>query len=200
MLFENSGGNAARPIQRARSASPAVREARLSASVFDAAHGPRTRNLRSLTAKNDPSVRAWPVRTSERQEMTEPREATDVDALGEIMLIQGTMQRQFLRVMLRRLATDVPSFNAELLLAELDLLRENLETRPRPLGPARLRAEGMGAAFGDGARRDRLDPREAGAALGFRRPGTELPPRLRSVGLRSAAALASAYLSGCPRG
>ena len=60
--------------------------------------------------------------------MTEAREATDVDALGEIMLIQGTMQRQFLRVMLRRLATDVPSFNAELLLAELDLLRENLET------------------------------------------------------------------------
>ena len=53
--------------------------------------------------------------------MTQSREATDVDALGEIMLIQGTMQRQFLRVMLRRLASDVPSFNAELLLAELDL-------------------------------------------------------------------------------
>ena len=60
--------------------------------------------------------------------MAEPREATDVDALGEIMLIQGTMQRQFLRVILRRLATDIPSFNAELLLAELDLLKENLET------------------------------------------------------------------------
>ena len=59
--------------------------------------------------------------------MAEPREATDIDALGEIMLIQGTMQRQFLRVILRRLATDVPSFNAELLLAELDLLKENLE-------------------------------------------------------------------------
>ena len=59
--------------------------------------------------------------------MAEPREATDVDALGEIMLIQGTMQRQFLRVVLRRLATDIPSFNAELLLAELDLLKENLE-------------------------------------------------------------------------
>jgi hypothetical protein len=59
--------------------------------------------------------------------MAETREATDVDALGEIMLIQGTMQRQFLRVMLRRLATDIPSFNAELLLAELDIMRENLE-------------------------------------------------------------------------
>ena len=54
-------------------------------------------------------------------------EATDVDALGEIMLIQGTMQRQFLRVLLRRLATDVPAFNAEMFLAELDLLKENLE-------------------------------------------------------------------------
>ena len=60
--------------------------------------------------------------------MSEAREATDVDALGEIMLIQGTMQRQFLRVMLRRLATDVPGFNAELLLAELDLMKESLET------------------------------------------------------------------------
>ncbi len=60
--------------------------------------------------------------------MAEARESTDVDALGEIMLIQGTMQRQFLRVILRRLATDVPSFNAELLLAELDILKENLET------------------------------------------------------------------------
>jgi hypothetical protein len=60
--------------------------------------------------------------------MAEAREGTDVDALGEIMLIQGTMQRQFLRVLLRRLATDVSSFNPELFLAELDLLRENLET------------------------------------------------------------------------
>jgi hypothetical protein len=60
--------------------------------------------------------------------MAEPREPTDVDALGEIMLIQGTMQRQFLRVVLRRLATDIPSFNAEMLLAELDLLKENLQT------------------------------------------------------------------------
>lgn len=53
--------------------------------------------------------------------------ATDVDALGEIMLIQGTMQRQFLRVILRRLATDVAEFNAEMLLAELDLVRESLQ-------------------------------------------------------------------------
>jgi hypothetical protein len=51
----------------------------------------------------------------------------DVDALGEIMLVQGTMQRQFLRVLLRRVATDVPAFNAELFLGELDLLRESLE-------------------------------------------------------------------------
>ena len=55
-------------------------------------------------------------------------QATDLDALGEIMLIQGTMQRQFLRVILRRLATDVADFNAELFLAELDLMREGLES------------------------------------------------------------------------
>jgi hypothetical protein len=54
-------------------------------------------------------------------------EASDVDALGEIMLIQGTMQRQFLRVILRRLATDVPEFQAELFLAELQLLLDSLE-------------------------------------------------------------------------
>ena len=58
--------------------------------------------------------------------MPETSEASDVDALGEIMLIQGTMQRQFLRVLLRRLATDVPSFNAELFLVELDMLRDSL--------------------------------------------------------------------------
>jgi hypothetical protein len=58
--------------------------------------------------------------------MAEAREASDVEALGEVMLIQGTMQRQFLRIVLRRLATDIPSFNAELLLAEIDLLRESL--------------------------------------------------------------------------
>ncbi len=51
---------------------------------------------------------------------------TDVNALGEIMLIQGTMQRQFLRAILRRLATDVPGFEAELFLAELEILRESL--------------------------------------------------------------------------
>ncbi len=55
-------------------------------------------------------------------------EATDVDALGEIMLIQGTMQRQFLRVLLRRVVSDVPAFNAEMFLAELDLLKESLES------------------------------------------------------------------------
>ncbi len=59
--------------------------------------------------------------------MPKTGEATDVDALGEIMLIQGTMQRQFLRVLLRRLTTDVDAFNAEMFLAELDLLKESLE-------------------------------------------------------------------------
>ena len=53
-------------------------------------------------------------------------ETTDVDALGELMLIQGTMQRQFLRILLRRLVTDVPAFNAELFLVELDMLRDSL--------------------------------------------------------------------------
>ena len=53
-------------------------------------------------------------------------DSTDVNALGEIMLIQGTMQRQFLRAVLRRLATDVPAFDAELFLAELEILRESL--------------------------------------------------------------------------
>lgn len=55
-------------------------------------------------------------------------QANDIDALGEIMLIQGTMQRQFLRVLLRRLASDVQAFNVEMFLAELDLLKESLET------------------------------------------------------------------------
>ena len=57
--------------------------------------------------------------------MTEKPNTTDIDALGEIMLVQGTMQRQFLRVMLRRLS-EVPGFDAEMFLAELELLRENL--------------------------------------------------------------------------
>ncbi len=58
--------------------------------------------------------------------MTETTQATDVDALGEIMVIQGAMQRQFLRVVLRRLATDVAAFDSELFLAELQLMRESL--------------------------------------------------------------------------
>jgi hypothetical protein len=53
---------------------------------------------------------------------------TSVDALGEIMMIQGTMQRQFMRVMLRRLASDVPAFQAEMFLAELQFLKESLES------------------------------------------------------------------------
>ena len=56
----------------------------------------------------------------------EPREPSDIDALGELMLVQGTMHRQFLRVILRRLATDVPGFQSELLLAELQLILESL--------------------------------------------------------------------------
>jgi len=54
-------------------------------------------------------------------------ESSDVDALGEIMMIQGTMQRQFLRALLRRVASDVASFDAELFLAELQILKESLE-------------------------------------------------------------------------
>ena len=58
--------------------------------------------------------------------MEQAREASDIEALGELMLIQGTMQRHFLRVILRRLATDLPAFNAELFLTELDMLGESL--------------------------------------------------------------------------
>ncbi len=60
--------------------------------------------------------------------MTETAQSADIDALGEIMLLQGTMQRQFLRILMRRITSDVPAFNAELFLAELDLLRESLES------------------------------------------------------------------------
>jgi hypothetical protein len=58
--------------------------------------------------------------------MEQTREPNDLDAVGELMLIQATMHRQFLRVILRRLATDVPTFNAEMFLTELDLLGESL--------------------------------------------------------------------------
>jgi hypothetical protein len=53
-------------------------------------------------------------------------DASHVDALGELMLVQATMHRQFLRVILRRLATDVPGFQPELLLAEVQLILESL--------------------------------------------------------------------------
>lgn len=59
--------------------------------------------------------------------MSDKASGSDVEALGEIMMIQGTMQRQFLRVILRRLATDVPAFEADMFLAELDLLKDSLE-------------------------------------------------------------------------
>jgi hypothetical protein len=55
-------------------------------------------------------------------------QTADVDALGEIMLLQGTMQRQFLRILIRRLTSDVAEFNPELFLAEVDLLRDSLES------------------------------------------------------------------------
>lgn len=53
-------------------------------------------------------------------------QTTDVEALGEIMLIQATMQRQFLRILIRRVAGDLPGFDTELFLAEIDMLRESL--------------------------------------------------------------------------
>ena len=109
-------------------------------------------------------------RSGRNDEMTESREATDVDALGEIMLIQGTMQRQFLRVMLRRLASDVPSLQRRAPSRRTRSDAGKPRGRPRPLRVAWLCAEGMGEAFGDGARRHRLYPRAAGAPLGF-------PPR-----------------------
>lgn len=56
--------------------------------------------------------------------MTDSHDTSATDALGEIMLIQATMQRQFLRVLLRRIVSDVPGFSAELLLAEMEMLRE----------------------------------------------------------------------------
>lgn len=58
--------------------------------------------------------------------MSETNQPTDVDALGELMVIQAAMQRQFLRVVLRRLVSDVSAFDAELFLAELELMRESL--------------------------------------------------------------------------
>ena len=51
---------------------------------------------------------------------------SDLDALSEIMLIQAAMHRQFLRVILRRIVSDLPSFEAELFLAELDMMAESL--------------------------------------------------------------------------
>ena len=53
-------------------------------------------------------------------------DTTDIDALGEIMLVQGTMHRQLLRILIRRIATDVPEFDAEMFLAEIQMLRESL--------------------------------------------------------------------------
>jgi hypothetical protein len=63
----------------------------------------------------------------EAKEAAKRSDATDVDALGEIMLIQATMQRQFLRVLIRRLASDVPAFQEELFLSELQEVIDSLE-------------------------------------------------------------------------
>lgn len=58
---------------------------------------------------------------------TQPASVTDVDAL-EVMMIQATMQRQFMRVILRRLTSDVPEFQSQMFLAELQLIMESLES------------------------------------------------------------------------
>lgn len=63
----------------------------------------------------------------------------DTEALGEIMLVQSTMQRQFLRALLRRVASDVPDFNAELFLAELQILRESLTAPQKDGQPSAIR-------------------------------------------------------------
>jgi hypothetical protein len=64
---------------------------------------------------------------------------SDTEALGEIMLVQSTMQRQFLRALLRRIATDVPTFNAEMFLAELQILRESLSAPQKDGQPSAIR-------------------------------------------------------------
>jgi len=68
------------------------------------------------------------TRPEAKEAVKRASEATDVDALGEIMLIQATMQRQFLRVLIRRLVTDVPAFQEELFLSELQEVIDSLES------------------------------------------------------------------------
>jgi hypothetical protein len=68
-----------------------------------------------------------------------PSQGSDTEALGEIMLVQSTMQRQFLRALLRRIATDVPTFNAEMFLAELQILRESLSAPQKDGQPSAIR-------------------------------------------------------------
>lgn len=68
-----------------------------------------------------------------------PAQGSDTEALGEIMLVQSTMQRQFLRALLRRIATDVPDFNAEMFLAELQILRESLSAPQKEGQPSAIR-------------------------------------------------------------
>jgi hypothetical protein len=73
------------------------------------------------------SKRPQPQDTASQEPASKTDLAADLEGLGEIMMIQGTMQREFLRVILRRLATDVPAFQSEMFLAELQFIMESLE-------------------------------------------------------------------------
>lgn len=81
-----------------------------------------------------------PRKVETAEEHSEPAgSGADTEALGEIMLVQSTMQRQFLRALLRRVASDVPDFNAELFLAELQILRESLSAPQKEGQPSAIR-------------------------------------------------------------
>ena len=71
--------------------------------------------------------RSQPQEKATAAPAAKPAPGTDVDAL-EVMMIQATMQRQFMRVILRRLTADVPEFQSQLFLAELQLIMESLES------------------------------------------------------------------------
>ena len=134
--------------------------------------------------------------SAEGEEMAEAREASDVEALGEVMLIQGTMQRQFLRIVLRRLATDLPPSMPSCFLRRSISCARAWQTgaNARRCTPC---AEGMGEAFGDGARRDRLDPRQARTALGLEPDRLACPPRHYDC-VPPRRAVISLHLSGVP--
>jgi hypothetical protein len=71
--------------------------------------------------------RSQPQEKATPAQPTKPATVADVDAL-EVMMIQATMQRQFMRVILRRLTSDVPEFQSQMFLAELQLIMESLES------------------------------------------------------------------------